>query len=41
MMCTALSATVGVASLCLGHYADWDKFGGIWTTWWLGDMVSG
>ncbi len=34
---TALSATLGVSSLCLGGLAGWDAFGPIWLTWWLGD----
>jgi signal transduction histidine kinase len=35
---TPLSATVGVMSLVLGGQADWSSFGGIWLTWWLGDL---
>ncbi len=34
---TALSATLGTASLCLGGLAPWSNFGPIWLTWWLGD----
>ena len=34
---TAISATVGVASLELTGYARWIDAGGIWFTWWLGD----
>src|ERR1043166_9408957 len=37
---TAISATVGVTSLCLGGFADWQSFRSIWLTWWLGDAVS-
>src|SRR4051812_10222740 len=36
----ALSATVGLVSLCAGGLAPWDRFGPIWLTWWLGDAVS-
>ena len=34
---TAMSATVGVTSLCLAGYARWSDYGSIWLTWWLGD----
>jgi len=37
---TAVSATFGVTSLALGGYADWQNYGSIWTTWWLGDLVG-
>jgi PAS domain S-box-containing protein len=37
---TMISATAGVTSLCLGHYAGWRQFWLIWTTWWIGDMTS-
>src|SRR5882724_185139 len=40
MMSTAISATIGVTSLCLGGHAKWDHYAPIWLTWWLGDMVS-
>jgi diguanylate cyclase (GGDEF)-like protein len=37
LMSTAISATFGVTSLCLGGFARWSEFGPIWSTWWLGD----
>ena len=37
---TTLSATLGVTTLCLGGYAQWQQFAEIWLTWWLGDLVS-
>ena len=40
MISTAVSATVGVTSLCLGGFAAWLNYGSIWLTWWLGDGVS-
>jgi signal transduction histidine kinase len=40
LVATTLSATVGVASLSLGHSASWAKFGSIWLTWWLGDAAG-
>jgi PAS domain S-box-containing protein len=32
-----LSATIGVTSLCIGHYTKWSNYASIWATWWLGD----
>lgn len=37
---TMVSATIGVGTLSLGGFADWDRFGTIWVTWWLGDAVG-
>jgi signal transduction histidine kinase len=37
---TTVSATTGVTSLSLTGYADWQRFGEIWLTWWLGDAVG-
>lgn len=37
---TTVSATFGVTSLSLGGFAQWDQYGSIWFSWWLGDMVS-
>jgi diguanylate cyclase (GGDEF)-like protein len=37
---TSVSATVGVTSLALGGFADWSRYGAIWSTWWLGDGVG-
>src|SRR5216683_2313337 len=39
MTSTTVSATVGVTSITLGGFADWAKYGTIWSTWWLGDAV--
>ena len=36
----AISATVGVATLCLAGLAPWEKFVPIWATWWLGDAAG-
>ena len=38
VLSTAVSATLGVASLAAGGFARWAEFGNIWLTWWLGDM---
>lgn len=37
---TLVSATVGVTALSLGGYAPWPRYGDIWLTWWLGDVVG-
>jgi signal transduction histidine kinase len=37
---TMVSATVGVTTLSLGGYAEWNRFVDIWVTWWLGDAVA-
>lgn len=37
---TAVSATVGVSSLCLGGVAPWQSFAYLWGTWWLGDVMG-
>jgi PAS domain S-box-containing protein len=37
---TAVSATIGVASLCLGGVQPWAAFASLWLTWWLGDALG-
>lgn len=37
---TAVSASIGVTSLCWSGFARWEESGAVWLTWWLGDMVS-
>lgn len=37
LVSTAISATFGVTTLCLGGFARWSEYGAIWSTWWLGD----
>ena len=37
---TLISPTLGVTSLALGGFADWARYGEIWTTWWLGDLAG-
>ena len=37
---TAVSATAGVLTLCLAKLALWGDFGGVWITWWLGDLAG-
>ncbi len=38
---TLLSASIGVAMLCLGGVAAWVDFGELWRIWWLGDLTGG
>jgi PAS domain S-box-containing protein len=40
LISTIISPVVGVTSLCLGGFAPWNRYGAIWLTWWLGDMIS-
>jgi len=40
ILSTMISATVGVTSLCLGHYAEWNHAWPVWSTWWIGDLTS-
>ncbi len=37
---TAVSATIGVTSLCLGGLEPWSHFGALWGVWWLGDAMG-
>jgi PAS domain S-box-containing protein len=40
LLSTTVSATFGVTSQSLGGFANWQNYGAIWFTWWLGDAVS-
>jgi diguanylate cyclase (GGDEF)-like protein len=40
MLATTVSATIGVATLAEGGFADWAAFGSIWCRWWLGDAMG-
>src|SRR5882724_4891174 len=40
MVSTAISASIGCATLVLGGLAGWSDFFSIWLTWWLGDGVG-
>ncbi len=35
-----ISASVGVATLCLAKLASWEQFSSIWMTWWVGDVAG-
>jgi protein-histidine pros-kinase len=40
VLSTTVSATIGVASLCLGGAAPWALYGSLWWQWWLGDAMG-
>ena len=40
VLSTAVSACLGVTSLCLGGFARWEQYWLVWFTWWLGDMAG-
>ena len=40
LLSTTVSATLGVTSLSLAGYAEWEAYNAIWMTWWLGDAVG-
>lgn len=40
MVCTTVSATLGVTTLALNGLVDWGQYGSIWCTWWLGNGVG-
>ena len=37
---TAISPSIGLTSLALGGFADWENYGRVWVTWWLGDLTG-
>jgi signal transduction histidine kinase/integral membrane sensor domain MASE1/ActR/RegA family two-component response regulator len=37
---TAISASVGVTTLCAAGVQSWDRFGVLWFDWWLGDALG-
>jgi len=40
MICTTISATIGTISLMIVAKGNWTGFGGLWTTWWIGDLLG-
>jgi PAS domain S-box-containing protein len=40
LVATMISATVGVASLCLGGVQPCSRFAELWWIWWLGDAIG-
>jgi integral membrane sensor domain MASE1 len=37
---TAISATIGTMTLLLAGRGQWSGVGGLWTTWWIGDLLG-
>lgn len=40
VLATAVSATVGVVTLCVADLQPWSGFWRLWSTWWLGDALG-
>ena len=40
LLSTMVSATIGVASLCLGGVVSCANYGALWWMWWLGDAMG-
>ncbi len=40
VLCTAISATVGVVTLCAAGVQSWTRFSTLWSDWWLGDALG-
>jgi PAS domain S-box-containing protein len=39
-LCTAISATIGVITLCAAAVQPWERFPVLWFDWWLGDALG-
>ncbi|MDP3720132.1 MAG: MASE1 domain-containing protein [Acidobacteriota bacterium] len=39
-LATTISATIGVATLCLAALQPWDRFPSLWAAWWIGDALG-
>ena len=37
---TAISATIGVTTLCAAAVQPWTRFSALWSAWWLGDALG-
>src|SRR6185369_13008375 len=40
MLSTLVSATIGLIALRIGGFAKAEQAVSVWTTWWVGDVVS-
>src|SRR5262249_14181872 len=40
LVATAMSATIGSATLCAAGVQPWARFRVLWPEWWLGDIVG-
>ena len=36
----SISATVGVTTLCVAAVQPWNRFGDLWSAWWVGDALG-
>ncbi|HEV8395441.1 MAG TPA: MASE1 domain-containing protein [Vicinamibacterales bacterium] len=39
-LCTMVSASIGVTTLCVAGVQPWARFGVLWFDWWLGDALG-
>jgi len=37
---TTISASIGTSTLMIVGFEEWTNFGGIWFTWWIGDLLG-
>ena len=37
---TTISASIGTSTLMFVGFEEWANFGGIWFTWWIGDLLG-
>jgi PAS domain S-box-containing protein len=40
VLCTTVSATIGVSALCAAGVQQWARFPALWFEWWFGDLLG-
>jgi PAS domain S-box-containing protein len=40
VVCTTISATIGVVTLCAAGLQPWDRAAALWSAWWVGDALG-
>lgn len=40
LLCTMVSASVGVTAFCVGGFSNWAEYFSLWFTWWIGNSVG-
>jgi integral membrane sensor domain MASE1 len=40
ILATAISATIGVTTLCAAGVQPWNRYAALWSAWWLGDALG-
>jgi signal transduction histidine kinase len=40
LICTIIGASIGTTTLMLTGNGEWQYFGAIWVTWWIGDLLG-